>query len=215
MTREGTRFVRRLACWGKAGALLLSLGLLAGCGLWQQPPVVLGPTAWRLTVSPVEPAAGITAEVTMQRSDEQGRPLRATADDVPPHARARELTSGVVVWSDPAQVDGRGTWKALLIFPTPGRWQVVIHEAIDPKVPVRESVRLPWPSADRYAPDQVVRDAIGQEELALLITVIPDRGPLLWWLRTHLLELFGVAVILVASVLSFLLRGRLLPQREG
>lgn len=195
-------------------ALAVGAALLAGCGLAQTPPQVLGPTAWRLTVSPIEPAAGIKAEVTMQRIDDLGRPLWATSDDVPPHARARELTSDTVVWAGTAQVDSRGRWVAPMIFPAPGRWQVVLDEAIDRRVPVREHVRLPWPPVDQYAPDQVVRDAIGKEELMLVIKVIPDRGPIVWWLRTHLIEVFGMVVILTASVVSYLLRGRLLSRVE-
>ncbi|MBI4497182.1 MAG: hypothetical protein HY689_04700 [Chloroflexi bacterium] len=203
----------RRAPW-EATALLLGMGLLAGCTPGPRPPEILGPTAWRLTLSPIEPAAGIPAEVTMQRMSEDAQPLRATPDAPAPYARARELTSDLVIWSEPARVDGRGVWVAPITFPMPGRWQIVLHEAIDPTLPVRGNGWLPWPSVERFGPQQVVRDAIGREELSLLITVIPDRGPILWWLRTHLLEVFGVAIVLTASVVSYLLRNRMVVQRE-
>lgn len=179
----------------------------AACAFADPPPAVLGPAKWQLTVSPQEPAAGIPAEVTLQQFGPDGKRRPYGLVMPVPVVRALDLTTGREVTAIPRAIDHRGAWLFDLVFPTPGRWQIGFNPTPRTTFTDASAEPLRWPMPPAAAPT-VVRDAVGDANLSLVVTVIPDRGPILWFLRTRMLEVTGVIVILIASVASYTFQQR-------
>lgn len=184
--------------------------LASACGLGEAPPAVLGPAQWQLTVSPQEPAAGIEAEVTLQRLGPDGKRIPFGLVMPVPAVRARDLDSGLEVPAVPRAIDHRGAWLFDVTFPAPGRWQIAFSPGKLPQPGLIAASPVTWPAAPVVAP-AILRDAVGDASVSLVVQVIPDRGPILWFLRTHILEATGVVVILLASVVSYIYRQRRIP----
>ncbi|MCX6021325.1 MAG: hypothetical protein NTZ05_06280 [Chloroflexi bacterium] len=188
-----------------AAAMLTLTAIGAACTSMPAEPPQVGAPRYRLTVSPQEPAAGITAEVTVMRIGDDGKPLHFNFVMPVPQVRARSLEATAPAMALPRTIDNRGAWLYDLVFTAPGRWQVAFAPAT--ATATASPLDAVWPVPPVAAP-AILRDAVGDDGLSLALQVAPDRGPILWWLRTHPLEFGGFVLILIASVGSYIAQQR-------
>lgn len=190
------------------GLLLLLALVAAACTDGGDPAQFgVGPSRWQLTISPQEPAAGIKAEVALQQFGPDGRrrPYSLVSSTPIPTVRALSLDGAGMEWAKPREIDHRGAWMYDIVLPSEGRWQIAFDPVGLPMTEAQSTYR--WPTLPNRI-SGVVRDAVGDENISLLVTVIPDRGPILWWMRTHMLEVGGFIFILTASVVSYVIQRR-------